>query len=237
MDWTLALQRNHDILLRIVAGLFTLARVEVGGAVEVMPRYKRLAILHVLWPAESAYRRVILIAVFVLKVTAPVMAERVARSGQGQRKSNGVRCGAMGFRLIDPRKRFGFQRRKTAPGPGPRLTMIGSGNPVYDRRDLYAHLNKPEPSADDEINAARLCDRLNALRTALDDLPAQALRMVTLQARMKRRAERYGKPNLAPMRPAWPPGHRQRQRHEIDEVLAECHQLALRALHAPPDTS
>ncbi len=29
------------------------------------------------------------------------------------------------------------------------------------------------------------------------------------------------------MRPGWPPGRRKRPFHEVDDVLAECHALAL----------
>jgi len=209
MNWTLALQRNHEVLLRLVAGLFLVAGMRVGETVEEMPRLKRLAILHILRPAESAYRRVILIAVYVLGVAAPAVRERVSGS-RTQRKTKGDGKRRLGFRLIDPRKRFAFQRSKRATGPGPRITLFGSSDPVFDRRDLDAFHNKPEMSAEDDIGVGRLCDRLNALQEALNDLPAQAQRMAALQARMKRRSERRGKPNLAPMRPGMPPGFRKR---------------------------
>ena len=40
----------------------------------------------------------------------------------------------------------------------------------------------------------------------------------------------------SPLRVGRPPGHRARQRHEVDEVLADLNWLALDAI-APPDTS
>jgi len=251
MDWTLALERNHTILLRIVTELFAYLRLEVGESVATMPRYKRLTVLFVLRPAESAYRRVILIAVFVYKITAPEVRERAARSGRAKAKekakskdakSNCARKSPPPFKLIDPRKVFEFMRNltpKRIPGPGPWITSFDPGVRQLDRTPLYEwqeRQNQPGPAPDDEMSATALCNRLNALMAALQDLPGQALRMVKLEARLKRRFERHGKPNLPPMRPGLPPGFRQRQKHEVDEILAECHRLAMRVVNAP-DTS
>ena len=74
---------------------------------------------------------------------------------------------------------------------------------------------------------------------ALEDLDGQALRMAKLLARIERQPRRVGKLPLRVMRPGSPPGFRQRQKHEVDEVLAECHRLALMAQHElkPPDSS
>jgi len=61
----------------------------------------------------------------------------------------------------------------------PRITIIG-----YDEDD------RPEPPAppgtpmeDDPMDAEKLCNRLIALKGALDDLPRQARRMLRLKAR------------------------------------------------------
>jgi len=57
--------------------------------------------------------------------------------------------------------------------------------------------------------------------------------------RMQYRTAQTGKYQKRPMRPGLPPGYRQRQKHEVDEVLAECHRLALMAQQEFkfPDTS
>ena len=60
-------------------------------------------------------------------------------------------------------------------------------------------------------------------KRALEDLPHQAWRLARWRARPV--AER--RPQLAtPLRVGRPPGFRQRQSHEVDEILAECHWLA-----------
>jgi len=63
--------------------------------------------------------------------------------------------------------------------------------------------------------------------------------MARLHLRMKRQKPEVGKFPLRPLRPGLPPGFRKRQKHEVDEVLAECHRLAIRAQRElrPPDTS
>jgi len=102
----------------------------------------------------------------------------------------------------------------------PRITIIG-----YDDDNRPAPIAPPPvPSDDDPMDAEKLCNRLMALKGALDDLPKQAKRMLRLKARGQR---------LSPLRPGLPPGWRARGRDEIDEVLRECHKLAVRAKQAP----
>ncbi|MBK8457871.1 MAG: hypothetical protein IPL47_12815 [Phyllobacteriaceae bacterium] len=127
---------------------------------------------------------------------------------------------------------------KTVPGFGPRISAPGVVEPVF--------LPVVAPSPDDLIPAARLVRRLCALKAALDDLPRQALRLARRQARMVRptfspRGRRWPEgPDVgasnggdafprSPLRPGRPPGSRRRGRDLIDEVLAECHGLAVLA--------
>jgi len=147
----------------------------------------------------------------------------------------------LSFKLCDPRKTFDLHPDKPvyAKGPGPRITDLWSDDPIFDRDDLYAWQNRAQPTPEDDISATSLCRRMNALMAALQDLDGQALRMAKLHARMKRQKPEVGKFPLRPLRPGLPPGYRQRQKHEVDEVLADCHWLALTAQHdfGPPDTS
>ena len=88
------------------------------------------------------------------------------------------------------------------------------------------------PSADGLVNGLRLIRRLEALESALADLPRQARRL----ARWRIRQEKAADPSLkTPLRPGHPPGHRKRAIHEVDELLSECHWLACYAMM--PDTS
>jgi len=124
------------------------------------------------------------------------------------------------FRLIDPRKQFDLNpnKPKIAKGPGPFITDFWSDDPIYDRSVLYAYqekMNRPRP---EDMNAVSLCRRMNALMAALQDLDGQALRMVKLHMRMQYRTAQTGKYQKRPMRPGLPPGYRQRQKHEVDEV-------------------
>ncbi len=240
MNWTLAIERNQAILLRNVAWLFTWLKLEVGGSLETLPRIQQRTILFVLRPSESACRRLIVMGALLWGMTAAPLLERVRSIRQSERKGaveRPARPLSPAFRLIDLRQSFDLfpDRPKYAPGPGPRVTVFGSDDPVFDRSDLYAYqarLERLKNSRSGEVvGAAGLCRRMNALIAALEDLPAQAQRMVNLQARMERLRERTGKPNLHPLRPGSPPGSRQRQKHEVDEVLVECHQLARMAQH------
>jgi hypothetical protein len=132
--------------------------------------------------------------------------------------------GPKNFPLIDPRKRFDLAPRRRYAKTFPRITCIGLSEPTPIPDDWF-------PSPDDPVSAERLCRRLDALKRALEDLDGQARRL----ARWRARDGQNGKNRLPPMRPGWPPGHRRRPSHEIDDVLRECHSLAVCAQR--PDTS
>jgi hypothetical protein len=82
------------------------------------------------------------------------------------------------------------------------------------------------------VDAARLRLRLAALARALADLPHQARRLARWRAR--RVPGPGGRPG-SPLRRGHPPGWRQRPGRHVDQVLRECHLLALDALRS--DTS
>ena len=210
MDWTLALDRNRMALLRIVAGLV----VMVGDGLRV-PRQVRLAILAVLRPAEAAMRRLVVIAARGME-PVPVVprqgsTKRIAAPGKARR--------APSFRLFDPRRRVGLLNAPRCRGHAVRLSGFGFDDPVFAKR----------PAEDSEaVSAVAVSRRVRALNAALEDIPAQARRLVRALARA-------GQKYLRPMRPGRPPGYRARGRDEIDTLLSNCHALALYALH-PPDT-
>lgn len=105
----------------------------------------------------------------------------------------------------------------------------------------------PEPAegplAGDEIGAAGICRRILALRAALEDLPGHALRFARKRARrdfaeaallaafdpadeaQRRAANRFC--FTSPMRLIRPPGRRSLAPEPVDEILRECHELAL----------
>ena len=82
MDWAKAIEHNRIPLIRIVAALFAMIGLGEGGAVERLswPLYR--AVLRVLRPAESAVRRLIVVAArgIVVKLAPPVRPRQGFRS-------------------------------------------------------------------------------------------------------------------------------------------------------------
>jgi hypothetical protein len=213
MDWARAIERNSEALKSIVTTLFAMLGLSGTAALGRIPRALHASVLRLLRSAESAVRRLIVIAARGLAVKLPPsrpMPAGLARSGQGG--------GPLAFQLFDSRKRFDRKPPRTGPRLVPRIHFW-----PYDT--LVA---RPQPKAPPEpgIDAKRLCRRLAALKLALSDLPRQARRL----ARWRLKREKMANPKFRdPLRPGRPPGHRKNPIHAVDEVLAECHWLAWEA--------
>jgi hypothetical protein len=226
MDWVRAIDRNSEALKAIVAALF--AMLELAGTVSRLPRSVHSAVLRVLRPAESAVRRLVVIAArgLVVKLTPsrPMPAGPIGR-GRHSRPS---------FQLFDPRKNFEAlrQHRPTIARIPPRIHIFGSDPRVAALWAAPQPAADPAPPPDGLVDAARLTRRLQALKLALEDLPRQARRL----ARWRLRREAAKTPKFrSPLRPGHPPGYRRKPVHEVDEVLIECHGLACDVMR--PDTS
>ncbi|MGE3993741.1 hypothetical protein [Pseudorhodoplanes sp.] len=222
MDWDRAIERNSEALKVIVAALFAMLGLAGGGTVARLPRPLHRAVLRVLRPAESALRRLIVIAARDLKpkpAPARLKPQGVIPRGAGHRRS---------FQLFDRRKRFVSSRKPGGPPPVPRIHIFGS--------DSWFAIRPPAPPApppdDGRIDGRRLASRLAALKDALDDLPRQARRLVRIRTK---RGDKPGVRFASPMRPGRPPGYRRTPVHDVDRVLAECHGLAVSAMQS--DTS
>lgn len=229
MDWDLAIKRNSEALKGIVAALIAMLGLDGDASAGRIPHRLHRAVLRVLRPAESAVRRLIVIAARgVVVKTAP---SRPMPKGKVIGKGNGLSTPA--FRLCDKRIFFpelDNPRVRYAKHP-PRILFLGPDSRIDD---LWPRPPPapPPPPPDGLVAAARLARRLQALKLALDDLPRQALRM----ARWRVRRENMKSPKFkSPLRPGQPPGHRRKPIHEVDEVLTQCHWLAWEALK--PDTS
>ena len=222
-NWDLAIKRNSEELIAIVAGLFAMLDVRVSR----IPKPLYRAVLLVLRPAESAVRRLIVMAarglVVKLAPSRPMPKGQVIGKGDGSRLPS--------FQLYDTRKYFAelSQRRRRRPCRNPpRIhffpydTLAPRPRPVVE----------PPPPPDGLVNAARLCRRLQVLKAALDDLPGQARRMARWRVRREAMTALVFK---TPLRPGPPPGRRKRHIHPIDEILDDCHALAWEALRT--DTS
>ena len=230
MDWDLAIKRNSKALKGIIEVLFALLGLDGTDAALRIPRSLHSAVLQVLRPAESAVRRLIVVAArgLVVKVAPSRPMPKGHRIGKGSGPSRPA------FKLCDKRIFFpelNNRRVKYAKYP-PRIHFFGPDSTVDDLWPGRPRVTAPAPPPDGLINAERISRRLQALKSALDDLPRQARRM----ARWRVRREAAKAPKFtSPLRPGPPPGHRKKPIHEIDEVLTECHWLAWEAMK--PDTS
>jgi hypothetical protein len=218
MDWARAIERNRDALTGIIAALFAMLGSAAGPRI---PRPLHRAVLRILRPAESAVRRLIVIAARGL-----VVKPRPSRPSPKGLKIPRKGQGAMAFQLFDPRQRFAPWRPKPIPEHRrPRVRLLFDERPpgtIVFRPEDFGR-TEPRPK-DDSVDATRLSRRLQALKQALGDLPRQAKRLVRWQA--KREAMRTRRPTFtAPLRPGRPPGYRKKPIHEVDEILKECHVL------------
>ena len=222
-----AIDYHREVLLRLLAGLFAMAGLNVGGVVARLPKPVQLAIMRTLRPAESALRR--LIVMMALDMAMPEYTPRSAPTGaipRGDKREGRIPP----FRLFDPRKSFpelSQGGRRPKPGPGPRIFL-------FDGSDMRPEPTPEKPARDPE-DAASLCARMLAMQKALEDMPKQARRM--LRALAKRAKAPPGPRRYGPLRPGLPPGYCERRGLEIDEILFTCDLMARQAMAAPPDTS
>jgi hypothetical protein len=116
MDWELAIRRNREALLRVVAILFVMAGLNEDALSPSarsnhppLPRFfirpVRNSILRVLRPAESALRRLIIIAARGVTVAVPP-----ARKAKHASKPNGTAARRPAQSRSRPRRAFTRQR-------------------------------------------------------------------------------------------------------------------------------
>jgi hypothetical protein len=243
MNWPLAISRNRSALLAVVASIFAMiggrvlrpvdaaagSGLGVQGTGGMISRRLRNAALALLRPAESAMRRLIVMA--ARGVLASPRAARAFPGGLGSRTARGL-SRPRAFRLFDPPKRYASRRDAARPRGVPRI-----------RNFLVAQAAPPaapvamRPTPDAPVDAGPIQLRLAALGRALADLPRQAKRLARWRAKQRLRPD--GQPRR-PLRLGRPPGWRAGARRAVDVVLMECDRLALDVLAGPapgPDTS
>jgi hypothetical protein len=237
MDWDMIIERNRERILAVLAPLFAVLGFDPRRAGE-MPRHYYSGLLILLRPAESAVRRLIVIAARGIVVKLKLSAARAFPNGLILNKDAG-RIPA--FRLIDPLKRFATEDFEWSKEWGkdwgreqviPRISVPGLFDPVFPEP-------VPVPSSDDSIDTSALLRHILALKQALDNLPRQARRLARWKARreLARQAKVWNPGRLSPFRPGFAPGYHRTNRQEIDEILADCHYFAREAWDWTPDTS
>ena len=228
MDWARAIERNSEALQGIIEALFAMLGLAGDATVSRIPPLLHSAVLRVLRPAESAVRRLIVIAarglVVKLAPSRPMPKEHVIGKGSGNSRPS--------FQLFNPRKNFKRLRHRKFARMVPRIHFFGPDPRVAALWPAPKPVVAPVLPPDGLVGAQRLSRRLHALKLALEDLPRQAKRLVRWRQRREAAPEMKF---LSPLRPGHPPGYRRKPMHEVDEVLIECHGLAWDAMK--PDTS
>ena len=82
VNWPVAIERNRDALLRIVAMLFAIAGLDENTTTATLPRHLRFYLIRILRPAESALRRLVIIAARGLTVEIPGRCAAGERQGR-----------------------------------------------------------------------------------------------------------------------------------------------------------
>jgi len=235
--WDRAVERNRAALARIVAVLFVYAGLDEGGA-NTLPRHVWRRILRLLRPAESAVRRLIVIAARGVTVEAPKHRVEKAPTASEQMQ-------AAGLLVIQKGMNFGLARawsEQQAPVAPKAATPAISAFTLTDPPRRFDKLawdgQRPFPrdgfelaDPDEEVDAARLCRRLRTLKHALDDLPSHAMRLARREARRALAAKHH----VPALRRGHPPGRRRKPTHRVDDIMLECHDLATQAVRL--DTS
>ncbi len=238
--WDAAVVQNAQALALVAADILALLHVYGGMDAVALPRSVHATILRVLRPAESALRRLIVIAARDLLVeplpqqanTEPLESRTSLRQPATRQPATRQPATRMSFQLVDPRKRFNA-RRVIYTTLTPRISFIAPNapySPLFSQPQARLERSSSPLASDRHISARRIALRLRALTVALDDIPRQAKRLV----RWRRKRETLQPPRFfLPLRPGNPPGHRARPQHEIDDILAECHKYALGVLSEP----
>lgn len=259
MNWDLAIERHRGPLLEIVTDLFEEIGLSEGGMIEKLARPVYRKVLRTLRKAESAVRRLIFVAARDIVLESPARRpareepkistenkgkaddEGRAKSGDddaGQWLAERIRKGRMRFRLFDPPQRFDQGSRpptRRLPARSSLQVVNVGSNPMFPIY-LVFRVREPRPApggeakADDGmVNSLRVCRRLFALKAALENLQAQAMRLAQWQAKPieERRPDRW-----SPLRAGRAPGLCRRARDELDEILKECDWLARNVMPA-----
>lgn len=239
-------------LLRIIAGLMAWAGMVEGGPVERIAWSKYQAILRILRPAESAVRRLIVVAAARLPIklrTKPPARKPKTRPKRSAGPENaevgkGARTGRYIFSLFDPPRR---NSDESEPNDGPKSghgsRQSGNGGPRVWSVDAFLadaearFRGRPDalrggPAADGTVAAKRLCRRLQAMVQALEDLPRQAKRYAAWRNIPVEERPPHRVNAVRPGRPPWLP---RKSTHEVHEILRECQFMMM--CPPPRDTS
>jgi hypothetical protein len=208
MDWQLVINRNREALLTLIIALMASLGLEAGSKLTTLPKFLYASALLIIRPAESALRRLIMIAALKLTPTFGAMRKQPVTPAEFVRRNPLTEPRLPTFDLIDPLKTFGEE--------APDYSTFGpaQGDECADRTP---------------IPADALGRRLLALKLALESIPAQAKRLARWYAARDLAIARNQPHRINPIRPGPPPWSHRIKRNEMDKLLTECHLMAIYA--------
>ena len=231
MDWDDIIGRNRERLLLAIAPLLAVLGFDQRRREEV-PRHFHSFLTALLRPAESAVRRLIIIAAIGIAVKLRLGASRAFPAGLAEKLKKALEEEERfpAFSLIDPLKRFApadfgwaqeWSEKWGKEQAVPRISVPGFYDPVFPQP-------VPVPNRDDPIDTARLLRRIRSLKEALDNLPRHARRLAHWKAKsgLARQAGSRKPGRLSPFRPGFAPGKQMHEEREIDVILGDCHYFA-----------
>jgi hypothetical protein len=170
MDWTENIEKNRQALIAILAGLVAVVQVTVLREI-------KLKVLRVLRPAESAVRRLIVIAARGLVLKPAVSRPMPPGLSKRLRLKRKERTARPVFQLADPFMPMVEPRRRRYAKHGPRIFFIPPADPTIAA--IFAPPSAAPTVAETPVDtSAALKRRLEAIQLALGDLPKQARRLL-----------------------------------------------------------
>ncbi len=193
VDWDCVVEHNREALRRILAMMVTMvaagaAAVAGEAARPTLPRHLYRAVLAILHPAESAARRLIVVAARGLVVPKPRLKPCVPKPRRRPSPTVIVFPHAARFAPPPPRAvpaRIPLPLFDTLRPPARRLRSVPArcAPRIAVPGLTVLHRLPPKPTPFDPIDATRLNLRLATLAAVLDDLPKEALRFARWRAR------------------------------------------------------
>ena len=258
INWTAVIAHHRPLLARVVEMLFSMViGLDEGRMVTTLPRCTRNHIYRILRPAESALRRLIMIAARDVKLDDAIKNSVVLGLEPRTHSVNSAKAAT----LKKGRCSSSIEVNLGLAGMGPRLKaeddagsstsrQVSTRPPAFPLIDPLKHFHfgprrrysksvpritwldgrdrKPLPA----INLPEPGDPVDATRlcrrlVALRNALENLDREAHRLARWKARRHAGRVRRLSPMRPGYPPGRRKRRSHEVDEILKDLHSWAL----------
>ena len=149
MNWQQAIDNNRDTLLKIILALLALLGLSDGGLLKTLPKFLYRRAMRIIVPAESAVRRLIMMAFYEMKLRGVKMSvlPRTRTTFTNFMLLNAQQADHVpAFNLLDPRKNFDLE--------APDYASFGPSED--DNDDYYMHDGEGEYVAPDNTHPRSL---------------------------------------------------------------------------------